>query len=174
MRKNALSVVLACALSGIAGTASAAGLPDWMLGDWPVRHVFQDDDKPYPESGGPNVWWKDKSLRVESDRLVFDDTTCEGTHATLQQGEVSTLLHATTRETFSDLGMPVEKGTVIYYKVRCDHVLVQMRAFQGHPTHTNELDNDKPWYLIVRSKTELAMPYRSWSFIVFGRAGPST
>lgn len=172
MRLLPLAAMLA--IVGTSGPASATPVPDWMLGDWPIQEIHQDNDKPYEPEGGPAVWWKNLQFHVARDRLAFADWVCQGPHATLRRGTVSQLVAKKTGGTPDDLGLSSEKDAVPYYDVRCDKSLVRNSSSSEHPGDSSDLGISLPWVVIVRSKSRIDMPFQAGSYVVFSRPGPTT
>jgi hypothetical protein len=123
MKTGSLLLVVAALL--VSGGAHAAGLPDWLLGDWVVTKVYQapDNEIHYRDAEAePVVKLTGKTMTVEPNRLHLNDEIC--TDLTVQQKR-DTINHLVPGRKPEKLGLIPRPGQLPYLKINCGKSLTE-------------------------------------------------
>ena len=129
----------------------------------------------YIPNHGPKQWYKDSELTVTPDRLAFYEDACVVGSVQAKRGPVSTPMKAKAGGGPEYFDLPPERKPVNYLAVKCAHSLVT-RTFEvdGKTIIPPEVTPALTWYIIVRSPTEIDMPFLGGSYIKLRKSTPAS
>ena len=153
------------------GASPAKRLPEWLLGNWTAVEVRQDSSAPYGEGDDPQHWFSNRVMTVTPDRLTFVMNACEVGSANAKRGPISVPMRHASGVGLDAFGLPPERKPVTYIAIQCAHSLLDMGDGRGI---VHDVGSDLAWYVVVRSPTEIDMPFLYHSYIKFRRAGPTS
>lgn len=173
----ALTCSLLAVQSATAAPATTKTLPEWMLGEWVVTHVYQSKsiDRTYFD---PKQSYPGKHLTITPKQMFLEDLGCEVesvTHSTGRFKKVFTDGISGPPSTDYD-GLPKFPEKVTYEKVKCSHHLVLVKdddSPDGKKTHIQKSIPMK-WNIIVHSHTEIDLPFYSGSYLQLRKVTPAT
>ncbi|MBS0959300.1 hypothetical protein [Acetobacter thailandicus] len=174
------AIALTCSLlavqSATAVPAATKTLPEWMLGEWVVTHVYQarDMDRTYFD---PYKYYPGKHLTITPRQMLLTDFGCEIESVTHSTGRFKAVfsegIGGLTPGMFD--GLPKFPEKVTYEKVKCSHRLVIFKnsSSDDKKTHIEKTISDQ-WNVIMRSHTEIDLPYYGNNYLQLRKVTPAT
>ena len=150
---------------------STAGVPDWLIGTWMPVDVHQNKDSHYQPDDDPKHWYPGMPLTVTADRLSFFEFSCQGPTVSRKRGTLASLIAKGAGGILAEYDLKRETGLLDYLEIRCAHVFGDDGDGRGAVNDTHSADT---WYVIVRSPSEIQMPYYHFSFVNFRKAAPTS
>ncbi|MBS0959298.1 hypothetical protein [Acetobacter thailandicus] len=175
----ALTCSLLAVQSATAAPATTKTLPEWMLGEWVVTHVYQSKsiDRTYFD---PKQSYPQKHITITQKQIILTDYGCEVesvTHSTGHFKKVFTDGISGPPSTDYD-GLPKFPEKITYQKVKCSHRLAVVKdddSSDGKKTHIEtEKDGSAQWNIIVHSHTEIDLPYYYGAYLQLRKITPAT
>ena len=154
-----------------AGAAPAGRLPEWLLGDWTAVEVHQYDTETDIEGNDPKCLYTGRTMTVTPDRLTFVRDACEVGSVRARHGPLSVPTRDIAGVGPDALGLPRESKPVSYIAIQCARSLVG--SDDGHDV-VHDRGIKLTWYVVVRSPTEIDMPFLGLSYVKFRRASPTS
>ena len=151
--------------------APAERLPEWLLGNWTAVEVRQDKNGSYDPDSGPIHWWQDATMTVTPDRLTFNPEACEVGSVQAKRAPISVPVRHGTGVGLDAFGLPSEPKPVNYLAIKCARSLLGW--LDGHGP-MDDRGTKLTWYVVVRSPTEIDMPFLYSSYVKFRKASPTS
>ena len=175
----ALTCSLLAVQSATAAPATTKTLPEWMLGEWVVTHVYQvrGMDRTYFD---PYQYYPVKHMTITSKQILLTDYGCEVESVTHSTGRFKAVFSEGVGGASPNLfdGLPKFPEKVTYEKVKCSHRLIFMKdddSPDGKKTHIEtEKDGSAQWNIIVHSHTEIDLPYYYGAYLRLRKVTPAT
>lgn len=114
-------ILLVVAALVVSRAAEAAGLPDWLLGDWVITKVYQKSDYG-PDELPPSVRLGGKIMTAEPDRLHLGVDIC--TDLTVRQKR-DTIGHLVPGHKPEKLGLIPRPDWLPYLEIHCGRSLTE-------------------------------------------------
>ncbi|OUI87937.1 hypothetical protein HK11_08045 [Acetobacter sp. DmW_043] len=173
----ALTCSLLAVQSATAAPATTKTLPEWMLGEWVVTHVYQAKSIDRTDFN-PKQYYPGKHLIVAPGQMRLGDFGCE----------VESVIHSTGRfkkvftdgvsgPPFTDYdGLPKFPEKVTYEKVQCSHRLVIFKDDDSQSVSREHIEKSIPvkWNIIVHSHAEIDLPYYGATYLQLRKVTPAT
>ena len=174
-RMWALAILLPLCAAGAPSAVpvpATASLPSWLLGTWTAVAVRENKYVRYDPDDSPERWYSDHIMAVTPDRLTFVRDACEVSSVQAKQGPISAPIKGIAGGGGLDaFGLPPERKPVSYLTVKCARSLLDMGDGRGI---VQDRGIKLTWYVIVRSPTEIDMPFLGGSYIKFRRISPTS
>ncbi|MBS1003674.1 hypothetical protein [Acetobacter thailandicus] len=175
----ALTCSLLAVQSATAAPVTTKTLPEWMLGEWVVTHVYQARgmDRTYFD---PYQYYPGKHMTITPRQLLLTDFGCEVESVTHSTGRFKAVfsegIGGLTPGMFD--GLPKFPEKITYEKVKCSHRLAVVKdddSSDGKETHmVFEKTISDQWNVIIRSYTEIDLPYYGNNYLQLRKVTPAT
>ncbi|MBS0959299.1 hypothetical protein [Acetobacter thailandicus] len=173
----ALTCSLLAVQSATAAPVTTKTMPEWMLGEWVVTHVYQSKNVDR-SNFDPSRFYPGKHLIVASGEIRLEDLGCE----------VASVTHSTGyfKKVFAEgvggelpieySGLPKFPEKITYEKVKCSHRLNIFKENESSINPKPHIEKSIPtqWNIIVHSHTEIDLPFYSGSYLQLRKVTPAT
>ena len=116
----------------------------------------------YVPAESPKEWYRNSELTIVPDRLAFYEDACVVESVQAKRGSISVPIKGIAGSGPEVFDLPRERKPVEYLAIKCAHSLIAAINGQGK---MNDRGIKLTWYIIVRSPTEIDMPFLGGSFI---------
>lgn len=142
----------------LAGQARAAGLPDWLLGEWDVTRIYEEDPERhiYPSAAGePAVWLDGRTMTVEPNRLELANHICANIAVREKRDTIARLVSRTLWLKPQALGLTPRPGTLPYLDIQCGNDLIRYKDGTVADRHADYIH----WQIIPDGHDKIEMMF---------------
>lgn len=161
-----LSAVFAWAIIPMACAADGR-LPSWILGDWTVVKVHEDDI-PYPEPARePQVWLSGQTLTVSPEQLSLAGEICVKFEAVTKRGDWHAVLADVLGKAPEQIGVRLSKAPRDYVHISCGQSFTEGTIERPAAPRMD-------WEILAKSKDRIEMPFFGGAYLELRRSAPTS
>jgi hypothetical protein len=142
-------------------------LPAWLLDNWTVTKVYEDNAV-YPEPDHePKVWLGGQVMKVLPDKLSLGGEICADFEVAAKRGTLRKVFVAELGKQPESIGVKPSRNALDYLQISCG------KSFTGE-TLERDATPRLNWYIFQKSKDEIEMPFFGGAYLELHRAAPTS